>query len=40
MQVEIRAEVTYPWCGLGGHRLNRAVHRFEHGATLSTAPKP
>jgi predicted DsbA family dithiol-disulfide isomerase len=31
MKVEIWAEVTCPWCGLGSHRLDRAVERFEHG---------
>ncbi|TDB82574.1 DsbA family oxidoreductase [Actinomadura sp. KC216] len=31
MKVEIWAEITCPWCGLGGHRLERAVERFEHG---------
>ena len=30
MKVEIWAEVTCPWCGLGSHRLDRAVERFEH----------
>ena len=41
MKVEIWAGVTRPWRGLGSsHRLNRAVRRFEHGATPSTAPKP
>ncbi|MER7839057.1 DsbA family oxidoreductase [Streptomyces sp. NPDC096040] len=31
MKVEIWAEVTRPWCGLGSHRVDRAVERFEHG---------
>ncbi|MEU0069850.1 DsbA family oxidoreductase [Streptomyces sp. NPDC006332] len=31
MKVEIWAEVTCPWCGLGSHRVDRAVERFEHG---------
>ncbi|NUW46850.1 DsbA family oxidoreductase [Nonomuraea rhodomycinica] len=31
MKVEIWAEITCPWCGLGSHRLDRAVERFEHG---------
>ncbi|NEB03396.1 DsbA family oxidoreductase [Streptomyces sp. SID13726] len=31
MRIEIWAEVTCPWCGLGSHRLDRAVERFEHG---------
>ncbi|MFJ9749430.1 DsbA family oxidoreductase [Streptomyces chartreusis] len=30
MKVEIWAEVTCPWCGLGSHRVDRAVERFEH----------
>ncbi len=31
MKVEIWAEVTCPWCGLGSHRVDLAVERFEHG---------
>ncbi|WP_256916042.1 hypothetical protein [Streptomyces hilarionis] len=31
MKVEVRAEVTCPWCGLGSHRPDGAVERFEHG---------
>jgi predicted DsbA family dithiol-disulfide isomerase len=31
VKVEIWAEITCPWCGLGSHRLDRAVARFEHG---------
>ncbi|MFJ8780682.1 DsbA family protein [Streptomyces sp. NPDC102476] len=31
MRVEIWSEITCPWCGLGSHRLDRAVQRFEHG---------
>ncbi|MEX3106472.1 MULTISPECIES: DsbA family protein [unclassified Streptomyces] len=30
MKIDIWAEVTCPWCGLGSHRLDRAVERFEH----------
>ncbi len=30
MKVEIWSEVTCPWCGLGNHRVARAVERFEH----------
>lgn len=30
MKVEIWSEITCPWCGLGSHRLDRAVERFEH----------
>jgi predicted DsbA family dithiol-disulfide isomerase len=30
MRVQIWSEVTCPWCGLGNHRLDRAVERFEH----------
>ncbi|MER5201116.1 DsbA family oxidoreductase [Streptomyces sp. NPDC002755] len=30
MKIEIWAEVTCPWCGLGSHRVDRAVERFEH----------
>ncbi|MFI7448495.1 DsbA family protein [Nonomuraea sp. NPDC049714] len=31
MRVEIWSEITCLWCGLGSHRLDRAVERFEHG---------
>ncbi|MFD4549484.1 DsbA family protein [Streptomyces sp. NPDC058466] len=31
MKVDIWSEVTCPWCGLGHHRVERAVERFEHG---------
>lgn len=31
MKVEIWSEIACPWCGLGSHRLDRAVERFEHG---------
>ena len=31
MRAEIWSEITCPWCGLGSHRLDRAVERFEHG---------
>jgi predicted DsbA family dithiol-disulfide isomerase len=30
MKVEIWSEVTCPWCGLGSHRLDKAVEQFEH----------
>jgi predicted DsbA family dithiol-disulfide isomerase len=30
VKVEIWAEVTCPWCGLGSHRVDQAVARFEH----------
>lgn len=30
MKVDIWAEVTCPWCGLGNHRLATAIERFEH----------
>src|SRR5690242_7860387 len=30
MKVNIWAEVTCPWCGLGSYRLATAVERFEH----------
>nr|WP_239014894.1 DsbA family protein [Streptomyces sp. CdTB01] len=29
VRVDIWAEVTCPWCGLGHHRLQRAIERFE-----------
>lgn len=31
MKVEIWADIICPWCGLGSHRLKRAVAEFEHG---------
>jgi predicted DsbA family dithiol-disulfide isomerase len=34
VKVEIWAEVTCPWCGLGSHRLDRAVERFEHAGEV------
>jgi predicted DsbA family dithiol-disulfide isomerase len=34
MKVEIWSEITCPWCGLGSHRLDRAVERFEHGGEV------
>lgn len=34
MKVEIWAEVICPWCGLGSHRLDRAVERFEHAGEV------
>ncbi|TDD36009.1 DsbA family oxidoreductase [Nonomuraea terrae] len=34
MRVEIWSEIASPWCGLGSHRLDRAVERFEHGAEV------
>ncbi|MDP4510957.1 DsbA family protein [Nonomuraea turcica] len=34
MRVEIWSEIACPWCGLGSHRLDRAVERFEHGAEV------
>ncbi|GIH25734.1 protein disulfide-isomerase [Acrocarpospora phusangensis] len=30
MKIEIWADVTCPWCGLGNHRLKAALARFEH----------
>jgi predicted DsbA family dithiol-disulfide isomerase len=30
MKVEIWSEVACPWCGLGSHRWDRALERFEH----------
>ncbi|WP_158851289.1 DsbA family oxidoreductase [Saccharothrix deserti] len=34
MRVEIWSDIICPWCGLGNHRLDRAVERFEHGADV------
>jgi predicted DsbA family dithiol-disulfide isomerase len=31
VQVEVWADLICPWCGLGLHRLDLAVERFEHG---------
>ncbi len=30
MQIEVWADVVCPWCGLGSHRLHRALAEFEH----------
>ncbi|MFI6164449.1 DsbA family protein [Micromonospora haikouensis] len=30
MKVDIWAEVTCPWCGLGNYRVAKAIERFEH----------
>ncbi len=30
MKVDMWAEVTCPWCGLGNHRVAKAIERFEH----------
>lgn len=30
MQIEIWADIVCPWCGLGSHRLQRAMDAFEH----------
>ncbi|WUO59281.1 DsbA family protein [Streptomyces sp. NBC_00280] len=30
MKVEIWSEITCPWCGLGSHRLDKAIGLFEH----------
>ncbi len=34
MQVQVWADVICPWCGLGDHRLRRALERFEHAADV------
>jgi nucleoside-diphosphate-sugar epimerase len=31
VKVEIWSDILCPWCGLGNHRLDRAVERFAHG---------
>jgi len=31
VKVEIWPDIIRPWCGLGDHRLDRALQRFEHG---------
>lgn len=28
MRTQVRSQITRPWYGLGGHRLNRALERF------------
>ncbi|MBC2640910.1 MULTISPECIES: DsbA family protein [unclassified Rhodococcus (in: high G+C Gram-positive bacteria)] len=30
MKADVWGEVTCPWCGLGNHRIERALERFEH----------
>lgn len=34
VKVEVWSEVTCPWCGLGHHRLERALERFEHAGEV------
>ncbi|MFH8615792.1 DsbA family protein [Streptomyces sp. NPDC017979] len=34
MKIEIWSEIACPWCGLGSHRLDRAVERFENGGQV------
>jgi len=34
VKVEIWSDVLCPWCGLGNHRLDQAVQRFEHGEQI------
>ncbi|WP_158846399.1 DsbA family oxidoreductase [Saccharothrix deserti] len=34
MRVEIWSDIICPWCGLGNHRLGRALERFEHGGDV------
>ncbi|MFC8567315.1 DsbA family protein [Streptomyces sp. NPDC057245] len=35
MKIEIWSEIACPWCGLGSHRLDRAVERFEHSGQVA-----
>ncbi|MFI9616991.1 DsbA family protein [Streptomyces sp. NPDC052023] len=32
--MEIWSDLTCPWCGLGSHRLDKAVERFAHGGDI------
>lgn len=34
VRVDVWSEVTCPWCGLGHHRLQRALERFEHAGEV------
>ncbi|RPK32129.1 DSBA-like thioredoxin domain protein [Streptomyces sp. ADI93-02] len=34
MKVEVWSDLTCPWCGLGIHRLDRAVEQFAHGGGI------
>lgn len=34
MKVEVWSDVTCPWCGIGFHRLRRAISEFSHGAEV------
>ncbi len=34
MRVEIWSDLICPWCGLGQHRLNTALERFEHASDV------
>ncbi|WP_432043652.1 DsbA family oxidoreductase [Streptomyces cadmiisoli] len=34
LKVEFWSDLTCPWCGLGSHRLDKAVQRFAHGGDI------
>jgi predicted DsbA family dithiol-disulfide isomerase len=34
LKVEVWSDLTCPWCGLGNHRLDKAVDRFAHGGDI------
>jgi predicted DsbA family dithiol-disulfide isomerase len=34
MLVEVWSDVTCPWCGIGHHRLQQALEKFEHAAAV------
>jgi predicted DsbA family dithiol-disulfide isomerase len=34
MRIEVWADVICPWCGLGDHRLRRALAQFEHSGKV------
>ncbi|MGH8911113.1 MAG: DsbA family oxidoreductase [Acidimicrobiia bacterium] len=39
MKVEIWADIICPWCGLGSHRLEKAVAEFEHGGQIEVVQR-
>lgn len=34
MKLEVWSDIVCPWCGLGNHRLEEALRRFEHRAEV------
>jgi predicted DsbA family dithiol-disulfide isomerase len=34
VKVEVWADIVYPWCGIGHHRLQQALAQFEHAGDV------